>query len=322
MARIYKRHGRWIADYFRQGRRIRTSLRTTRKEEAHRRFKELLRTQPVPKEESAGKDILLGILLKDYLAFARAEKSPRLAKEEGYILRKFLASIPARTARQIEFAHIRDYKVAISSKKPNTIRNHLKAIRSLLNYAMNSGFLARNPAREIKLPRQPKQAPKYLTPGQLGALLSALPKRSRDIVYFFAKTGLRLSEGLALRRDDIKRGWMIVRQTKNPGQGFRTLPVDGKIRALVGRQPKAGEYVFRITRQQLRDDFEKARRKVGLEWATIHTLRHTFASHLVMAGVPIRTVQELLGHAQIQTTMIYAHLSMEHLEGAVTKLPY
>lgn len=322
MARIYKRGEFWHADYFHKGRRIRLSLKTSDKREARRRLKDLLKNPDVPQETPIRKNISLTNLLSEYLAFAKTEKSPGMVRKEGYILRIFVKFIPVGTVQQITIQHIRNYKVAISDKSPYTVRNYLSAVRALLKYAKMMGFLHQSPADNIKVPKPPKQVPRYLNPGQLKVLLSELPARSKDVIYFFAKTGLRLSEGLALQWDDIKQRHIIVRQTKNPRQAFRAMPIDEKIRILLKRQPKASEYVFRITRQQLRDDFEKARRKAGLEWATIHTLRHTFASNLVMSGVGIRTVQELLGHTQIETTMIYAHLSMEHLEGAVKKLPY
>ena len=322
MPKIYKRGEFWHADFAREGRRVRISLKTNDKREAHRRLKDLLKNPTLPDKKPIQKDIPLKKLLEDYLVFARTEKAERVVREEGYVLTKFIKFLPVTTIRQIEISHIKDYKVAISDRKPNTIRNHLKGIRSFLNYARMMGFRADNPARSINLPKQPKQEPKYLTVGQVRVLIKALPGRARDIVYFFAKTGLRLSEGLGLTWGDVKHRHIIVRQTKNPNQSFRIVPVDEKVWAILNKLPKKREQVFTITRQQLRDDFEKARKKTGLEWVTIHTLRHTYASHLVMNGVGIRTVQELLGHTQIETTMIYAHLSMEHLEGAVKKLPY
>lgn len=325
MTRIYKRGEYWHADYFCQGRRIRTSLKTTDPREARRKLKELLSAPAIgyaTKENNSIRDINLSKLLEDYLAFVRAEKSERAVKEQGYILKKFLQLIPVRTVRQIETAHIKDYKLAISGKKPNTIRIYLTAVRVFLKYAQMMGFLGQNPAKNIQVPKIPRQAPKYLSVAQLEALLSALPRRSRDIIYFYAKTGMRLSEGLNLKWEDVRGSKILVHQTKHPGQAFRIIPMDDRIRKKLAKLPKKGELIFGITKQQLRDDFYLARKKAELEWATIHTLRHTFASHLVMAGVPIRTVQELLGHTQIQTTMIYAHLSMEHLEGAIRKLPY
>ena len=69
--------------------------------------------------------------------------------------------------------------------------------------------------------------------------------------------------------------------------------------------------------------FQKACRKAGLEGVSVHSLRHTFASHLIMAGVPIKTVQVLLGHKSISTTLdIYGHLSPEHIALAINHLPY
>ena len=77
-----------------------------------------------------------------------------------------------------------------------------------------------------------------------------------------------------------------------------------------------------INKNHLREDLVKICMKIGIEPANIHTFRHTFASHLVMNGVDLPTVQKLMGHSNITTTMIYAHLAPEHLKGAVDKLEF
>lgn len=318
MARLYKRGRYWHADYSYQGKRIRTSLKTSDEAEAQEKLRQITKEPPLPRQ----KDIPLGKLVEGYLIFARTEKSIRGVINEGYVLKNFLKSVNAKTVRQVEISHIQDYKVLISTKKANTIRNHLKAIRALLNYAKTLGFLEENPAMSIKVPPQPKQAPKFLTVPQLRILLSELPPRSRNIVYFFAKTGLRRSEGLNLTWEDMKGDHIIVPQTKHPTRAFRIVPIDRKIQALLRKLPRKGDRIFQITLNQFVDDFQKARKKANLEWVTIHMLRHTYASHLVMNGVGIRTVQELLGHTQVETTMIYAHLSNKHLHESAKKLPY
>ena len=72
----------------------------------------------------------------------------------------------------------------------------------------------------------------------------------------------------------------------------------------------------------IRDSLRTVLRKAGLRDVTLHTLRHTFASQLVMAGVPLRDVQELMGHKSVETTLKYAHLSAEHVKRQVMRLPF
>ena len=86
------------------------------------------------------------------------------------------------------------------------------------------------------------------------------------------------------------------------------------------------EYVFtykgKPIRQDIRKSWRRVVRKAGLQGVTLHTLRHTFASQLVMAGVPLRDVQELLGHQNFATTLRYAHLSPDHVKRQVLNLPF
>jgi site-specific recombinase XerD len=86
------------------------------------------------------------------------------------------------------------------------------------------------------------------------------------------------------------------------------------------------EYVFTYQGKRIKygieDSFKTVLRKAGLKDVTLHTLRHTFASQLVMAGVPLRDVQELMGHQSFETTLRYAHLSEDHAKRQVLKLPF
>ena len=88
----------------------------------------------------------------------------------------------------------------------------------------------------------------------------------------------------------------------------------------------SNEYVFTFRGKAIRQDIRKSWRrvinKVGLHWVTLHTLRRTFASQLVMAGVPLRDVQDLMGHQSFQTTLRYAHLSPDHVKRQVLNLPF
>jgi site-specific recombinase XerD len=94
------------------------------------------------------------------------------------------------------------------------------------------------------------------------------------------------------------------------------------------RKPTPDDYVFKVkaagrSRNWMREQLIKIATKAGISDLTkLHTLRHTFASHLVMKGVDLPTVMKLMGHSDIQTTMIYAHLAPDHLAGAVNKLDF
>ena len=109
---------------------------------------------------------------------------------------------------------------------------------------------------------------------------------------------------------------------------YRVIPMNDSLYEVLRRQPRhiSSSSVFCNpdgTRfHDIRAGFETALREAGLDHIPIHALRHTFASNLVMSGVDIRTVQKLLGHKDIKTTMRYAHLAPDHLRSAVENLSY
>jgi integrase len=158
------------------------------------------------------------------------------------------------------------------------------------------------------------------------------------IVRFYLGTGTRLGEGLSLTWGDIDftRGQVIIKGINAKGKRNRVIPLkyspglldmlsnskrrkDGKV---FGPFAKRGKEVPQWSEWWVGRHISNTLTSIGLPWATCHTFRHTFASHLVMAGVPLFTVQRLLGHAQIDTTIIYAHLAEDHNAEMMAKLPY
>jgi len=119
-----------------------------------------------------------------------------------------------------------------------------------------------------------------------------------------------------------------------PKSGERDIPINDNLFEILGsldkRRTKKSQdaYIFNVkqsspSRNWLRDQLIKIAKDAGIDGLTkLHTLRHTFASHLVMNGVDLPTVKKLMGHSDIQTTMIYAHLAPDHLEKAVDKLTF
>lgn len=139
---------------------------------------------------------------------------------------------------------------------------------------------------------------------------------------------MRCGELLNLKWEDIdfKREEFTVVKAKM--HKTRKIPINSRLMEILEGVSRKNEYVFsnlggsKLDATTLQEKFRRAVNTSGIKWCTLKSLRHTFASHLVMSGVPLLTVSKLLGHSNINTTMIYAHLSQEHLHDAVKKLKY
>ena len=230
----------------------------------------------------------------------------------------------------IGLAEVEKYKAAklkpSESKEalsPKTVNNHLGMLRKALNLANEMGVLPHVP--RFKMLKTQRGKIEFLEFEEVPRFLDAASSEWRPMLTTAVKTGLRLGELLALKWEDIdlKAGRLFVR--RNLWQDIEGSPKGGQARE-VPLSPEAAnvlraqfhmrcDYVFDIdgkrrSHSMCKDTVPRVCRRAGLaKRLTFHDLRHTFASHLVMRGVPLVAVKEYLGHADIQTTMIYAHLS-------------
>jgi integrase len=213
---------------------------------------------------------------------------------------------------------------------PHTINRYFVALRRILNLAIAESYLVTNPVKGVRFFPEPTGRLKFLTEAEISRLRENLSPEHWAVVAFSLETGLRLSEQFHARWDCL-----------NTEQGILTIPLSksGKTRhvilsesaiAIVGGLPSWTHSPFLfpsplISGQPMQGRnfvvkiYEPALKQAGIGETTWHTLRHTFASRAVMAGVDIRTVQELMGHSTITMTMRYAHLSPAHLRNAVNK---
>ncbi len=197
-----------------------------------------------------------------------------------------------------------------------------------------------NPLDGIRYIRVPQsEYPRYLSIEEIRKVTEAFKgTRFEQLVNFYLATGTRLGEALSLTWDDIdfKRNQILIKSVNTKGKRNRVILFkfspdledmlksmrrrdDGKV---FGRFDKNGNELPQWREWWVGRFISRVLSSIGLPWATCHTFRHTWASHLVMAGIPIFTLQRLLGHAQLETTMIYSHLSLEHREEMVARLPY
>ncbi len=221
--------------------------------------------------------------------------------------------------------------------RAHTINFEIGTLRTIFNTAIKWGYLKDNPTKGIKTLRVTDSKPvRFLTIKECQRFLKACPDDLYPVYFTFLNTGMRKAEleNLMWNDIDLKRRRIRIRRKENwlPKTGERDIPINKNLYDLLKGLKSENDkglksvYVFPhgdggIIRTKLRERLIKIANDAGIEDLTkLHTLRHTFASHLVMAGVDLPTVQKLMGHSDIQTTMIYAHLAPDHLANAVEKL--
>jgi integrase/recombinase XerC len=249
--------------------------------------------------------------LQDCGAFLDTHGIPGLQAADARLLRAYLA-------------HLHERGLARTS-----VARRLAALRSYYRFLMRRGRLRANPAREVRTPRLPKRLPGHLPIDESEALLRAdfgvrpTGARDRAILEVLYATGVRVAELAGLDVDDLDLGEGGVKVT-GKGRKERIVPLGRKaleaVEAyLASGHPGTGP-LFR-NRRGSRLTVRSLHRIVG-GWAraaglarrvTPHTLRHTFATHLLDAGADLRFIQELLGHARLGTTQKYTHVSLDRL---------
>ena len=211
----------------------------------------------------------------------------------------------------------------------------LMAVRSMHKFLLGEGLARKNPARDVLTPKRASHLPDVLSIAQAAALLDqpfgakATDMRDRAILEVLYGCGLRVSELVGLDRPEamLTEGLLLV---LGKGSKERVVPIAGTAlhmletyidvaRPQLARASRPTDAVFlnvrggRLSRQSVHALCEKYGRLVGIEGLHPHTLRHSYATHLVEGGADLRVVQELLGHASIATTQIYSHVDRTHL---------
>jgi integrase/recombinase XerC len=216
-----------------------------------------------------------------------------------------------------------------------TIARRLAAVRSWLRFLCRQGVIARNPSDGLRGPRQDKRLPHFLSAEQMTKLLASpadTPLGIRDKALFetMYSAGLRVSELVGVNVDDmdLDGGTLVVRgKGKRERVALLGRPAVKAVREwltardhLVAAMPAVPKAVFlnrfgrRLTTRSVARFLEKYLARAGLDpRSSPHTLRHSFATHLLDAGADVRSVQELLGHRSLGTTQIYTHVTTSRL---------
>jgi integrase/recombinase XerC len=273
--------------------------------------------------------------LDSYLKHLSLEKNYSIHTVSGYAwdIRQYLAFMGNKTdAGELE---IRGFLEFLGKKKysRNSIVRKVIAVRNFYKFLIKSGMIKKNPLAYILTPKEEKKLPNVLTEKETGALMSAAQGgdfaslRDRAILELLYSTGIRVNELVNL---DIKDIDMVNEEIKVLGKGGkeRIAPAGEValnilhcyIKELEKMQPSGVLFInqkrrSRLTTRAIELMIKKYARRAGIiKKVTPHTLRHSFATHLLDRGADLRSVQELLGHANLSTTQIYTHLSIGKLK--------
>ncbi len=210
---------------------------------------------------------------------------------------------------------------------PIGVNRDLATLKTLFNRCKAWGlYEGENPVCAVRFRKEPKTRLRWLEPEEERRLVAECGDPLKTIVLVGLHTGLRLqAEALTLRWTDVdlKRNTLTVLAAYAKSWNTRTVPLNSTVRAALARHPHTGEFVFTkadgMPYRGVRG-FAQACRRAGLSGVTPHTLRHTFASRLVMTGADLRTVQDLGGWKTIGMVERYSHLSPSHKAQAVERI--
>ncbi|WP_243370101.1 tyrosine recombinase XerC [Geotalea sp. SG265] len=249
-----------------------------------------------------------------FLSFLARERDAQLdvATIDHLLIRRYIASL------------YRDHQ-------KSTIGRKLAAIRALFKYLLRQGIVARNPAELVSTPKKEKKIPYHLTIDEVTALVEAprqenlLSLRDRAILELLYSCGMRVSELTALSVEEVSMDERLVRVC-GKGNKERIVPMGRKAHQalaayLTARGNPAAEAPLilnvrgtRLTSRSVARIIDRHIIKIAaMKKISPHTLRHTFATHMLEGGADLRAIQELLGHASLSTTQKYTHVSIDRL---------
>lgn len=209
----------------------------------------------------------------------------------------------------------------------SSVERHVAAVKSFFGFLVREGHLKMNPTSEIRLPKKGKRLPKALTLNEARDLVECpKSKRDRAMMELLYATGLRATELISLTLNDVNLDVGFVKCFGKGGKE-RIVPIGAAASRAVGDYIRSGrpkkdvDILFLdnhgnpLTRQGLWFIVKKYVKMSGVrQSASTHTLRHSFATHLLEMGADLRSVQEMLGHSDIATTQVYTSVSRERLK--------
>lgn len=272
--------------------------------------------------------------LEDFIAYFVANRALAITDEDE-------TDIDTQDVVAVSGLIIRGYLGYLHKQniKKSSVARKLSAIRSFFKFLERHGVISENPAIAVITPKQDKPIPKYLTVDDMFRLLDSIKtenltgKRNRALLETMYSTGIRVSELVGLDVVNVDFSGKVIRVT-GKGNMERIVPIGQKSLDFIKDYRKSlhlqkavsvnqngalflNKNKGRLTARSVARILDKSSREAGLTMPVApHDLRHSFATHMLDAGLDLRVVQELLGHKQLSTTQKYTHVSIDRLMAA------
>jgi len=334
MATIYKRKKVWYIDYRIDGKRVRRKIGPSKKV-AEIELKNIEVKLSRGEVETIEKRKKLDEFIDEFNSLLNSKKSETKRRYSQVLshFQEFLSEYPRSTLiSQINCRTIESYKQCrLEHATPKTVHFEISVLNYFFNVAIKYNYLLKNPVSGVEKPKYKKKSSRFLSKEEIKLILANCGTRLYPILLTFLYTGIRKEELRNLEWNDIDFKNRVIRiNVKDfwePKNGLsRTIPIKAELFNVLRNLEKRSNWVFSTQSgsqvRHIRRDLVNICDRLDIKNVNLHTFRHTFASHLVMSGVDLPTVQKLLGHKDIKTTMIYAHLAPEHIIQAVNKLSF
>lgn len=304
----------------------------------------MLYSYEIPRVVGKGAEVdAVHALMEEYLSHLRVERgsSPLTVSAYTTDLRDYASFLDGRgvgDADDVDRACVVAYEADLVDRgyATSSVDRRVSVIKGFHRFLVREGYARRNPTDTLQLPKPPERLPDVLSASQVGAMLAACTgdgppeMRNRAILEVLYGCGLRVSEctGLDLGDCIIEEGYLRV---VGKGGKERISPISGAALEALGAylerarpalakpyaKPTAAVFLNvrggRLTRQSVHAIVADAGRLVGVDNLHPHTLRHSFATHMLEGGADLRVIQEILGHSDISTTQVYTHVSRTHI---------
>ena len=325
---IYKKGKNWYIDYYLpNGKRKREKVGPSKKlaelvlskrkvEIAEDKFLEIKKEEKIPFAKMAG----------EYLE-VYSKPNKRSFWRDAISVNHLKSFFGNKNIQEITPLDVERYKQKRLGKvSPSTVNREITCPKHIFNKAKEWEKIRENPIASVKLFRVDEKRIRYLEKEEIARLIEVCPDYLNSIIIVALNTGMRKSEILNLKWSDVDFKNRIIYVVQSKNNQAREIPMNQMtFRTLLKvRKNAKSPYVFCKKNgspyRDIREGFTNALKKAGIKNFRFHDLRHTFASHLVMAGVDLKTVQELLGHKTFEMTLRYSHLSPDHKRRAIEVL--